>query len=233
MVRYHSLAVTGSPRRGGPRDRVDRRRGGDGHRAHLPPPVGRAVPSRVDLHRIRAQAVRELLPLAPESQPPRAGRLKRPSVPPRRCRKRGAAETARALHVRRIEGEADAEFLFERLFGDRSTLSGWTPPSTPPSSGSAPTSAPPWASAASRSNTTSESGLLTRHDAGESTTNESIFQALEREMRPSRRTRHESRPVASRAGSWDIWATSARPTAARRTRTARTCPTRCRCSQTA
>ena len=45
----------------GPRDRLDERGGGDGHRTPQPPDVGRAVPSRVDRHRAWPQAVRELL----------------------------------------------------------------------------------------------------------------------------------------------------------------------------
>ena len=56
--------------------------------------------------------------LARERRPERAGRrLNRPSVPPRRCRRRSAQDSPISLHVRTIEGEAETERLFEALFG--------------------------------------------------------------------------------------------------------------------
>ena len=55
--------------------------------------------------------------LARERRAPRGRRLNLPSVPPRRCRKRGAAETSVRLLARTIEGEPSTELLFERLFG--------------------------------------------------------------------------------------------------------------------
>ncbi|MGA7705020.1 MAG: aminodeoxychorismate synthase component I [Solirubrobacteraceae bacterium] len=57
--------------------------------------------------------------LARRHRPQRTGRrLNRPSVPPRRCRKRSAEESPVSLHVRTIQGEAETETLFEALFGD-------------------------------------------------------------------------------------------------------------------
>jgi para-aminobenzoate synthetase len=57
--------------------------------------------------------------LARRHQPERAGRrLNRPSVPPRRCRRRSAEESPVSLHVRTIEGEAETEYLFDALFGE-------------------------------------------------------------------------------------------------------------------
>jgi para-aminobenzoate synthetase len=56
--------------------------------------------------------------LAQERRPPRAGRLNRPSVPPRRCRRRGADESGVRLLSRTLDGEPQGEQLFERLFGD-------------------------------------------------------------------------------------------------------------------
>ncbi len=57
--------------------------------------------------------------LAQERRPPRrAGRLNRPSVPPRSCRRRGAEESSVRLLSRTLEGEPRGELLFERLFGD-------------------------------------------------------------------------------------------------------------------
>ncbi len=55
--------------------------------------------------------------LAQERKPKRARRLNRPSVPPRRCRRRSAADSDVHLLTRTIEGEPQAELLFERLFG--------------------------------------------------------------------------------------------------------------------
>jgi para-aminobenzoate synthetase len=56
--------------------------------------------------------------LARERRPLRAGRLNRPSVPPRRCRKRSAEDPRATLKTRTIEGEPPAEPLFERLFSE-------------------------------------------------------------------------------------------------------------------
>ena len=56
--------------------------------------------------------------LARRRQPERGGRrLNRPSVPPRRCRRRSAEKSPVSLHIRTIEGEADTEHLFDALFG--------------------------------------------------------------------------------------------------------------------
>ena len=56
--------------------------------------------------------------LARLRQPERGGRrLNRPSVPPRRCRRRSAEKSPVTLHMRTIEGEADTEYLFDALFG--------------------------------------------------------------------------------------------------------------------
>ncbi len=55
--------------------------------------------------------------LAQERKPKRARRLNRPSVPPRRCRRRSAADSDVRLLARTIEGEPQTELLFERLFG--------------------------------------------------------------------------------------------------------------------
>ncbi len=55
--------------------------------------------------------------LAQERKPKRARRLNRPSVPPRRCKRRSAADSDVRLLSRTIEGEPQAELLFERLFG--------------------------------------------------------------------------------------------------------------------
>jgi para-aminobenzoate synthetase len=55
--------------------------------------------------------------LAQERKPQRARRLNRPSVPPRRCKRRSAADSDVRLLSRTLQGEPDAERLFEKLFG--------------------------------------------------------------------------------------------------------------------
>jgi para-aminobenzoate synthetase len=55
--------------------------------------------------------------LAHERRVPRGRRLNRPSVPPRRCRRRSPEDSQMSLTARTIEGEAPTEPLFERLFG--------------------------------------------------------------------------------------------------------------------
>jgi para-aminobenzoate synthetase len=56
--------------------------------------------------------------LAQERKTSRGRRLNRPSVPPRRCRKRSAEDSQTTLQVRTIEGEPETERLFELLFGE-------------------------------------------------------------------------------------------------------------------
>jgi para-aminobenzoate synthetase len=121
--------------------------------------------------------------LAQRRRPPRAGRLNRPSVPPRRCRRRGAEASPVRLLTRTLDGEPQGELLFERLFGEEPYAF--------------------WLDSADTSTKLGESsylgsslgpnrlvleydvtdGILTRHDAdGTSTGGGSIFQALEREL---------------------------------------------------
>ncbi len=121
--------------------------------------------------------------LARERRPPRAGRLNRPSVPPRRCKRRGAGESRVRLHARTIEGEPKAELLFESLFGDERYAF--------------------WLDSADTSSKLGESsylgaslgpnrlvleydvtdGLIARHDArGMFTENDTIFEVLDREL---------------------------------------------------
>ena len=77
-------------------DRLDRGRRADGRRPSRPPPVGRPVPPRVDLHRVRAEAARELPrpdPERPSQRPAPARRAMR--RPPRHGPGRPAADRAR------------------------------------------------------------------------------------------------------------------------------------------
>jgi para-aminobenzoate synthetase len=121
--------------------------------------------------------------LAQERRPPRAGRLNRPSVPPRRCRRRGADESSVRLLSRTLEGEPCGEQLFERLFGaERHAF--WLD--------SADTSTKLGQSSYLGSSIGPnrvvfeydvEQGIVTRHDAGGTfKENGSIFQVLDREL---------------------------------------------------
>jgi para-aminobenzoate synthetase len=55
--------------------------------------------------------------LAAERRPPRRRGLNRPSMPPRRVRKRGDGDSRTSLKVLTVEGEPSTELIFERLFG--------------------------------------------------------------------------------------------------------------------
>ena len=105
----------------GPRDRLDRRRGGDGDRASQPPAVGGAVPSRVGRQRARPGGRRELLRARAPAQDP---------APRRRARRRQAAAPVAAAGLRaaadsrvsscacaRSPASRPTEPLFQRLFG--------------------------------------------------------------------------------------------------------------------
>jgi para-aminobenzoate synthetase len=118
VVRYHSLAVTGSL---GEEGRVIAWTG-DGvvmgiEHAERPLWGVQFHPESICTecgHRL----FENFYKLVGERRPPRRGRQRRPSVPPRRCRRRGTADSGVRLLVRTIEGEAPAEELFEELFGD-------------------------------------------------------------------------------------------------------------------
>ncbi len=120
------------PRRAG--DGVDRGGRRDGNRTSPPSPVGGAVPSRVDRHRARPEAGRELLPT--RARPPARARRSGAMPVPSRAPAGGSAASGdwrRAarrwqLNVRTLAGEASTQPLFERLFGQPSTPSGWTAP---------------------------------------------------------------------------------------------------------
>jgi para-aminobenzoate synthetase len=121
--------------------------------------------------------------LAQERKPSRTGRLKRPSVPPRRCRKRGAGESHAQVHVRSFEGEANAELLFERLFGEQDHAFWLDSAEHPTQLGQCSYLGSSLGEHRVVLEYDVESGILTRHDTkGQSTTNESIFQALDHEI---------------------------------------------------
>jgi para-aminobenzoate synthetase len=121
--------------------------------------------------------------LAQERKPKRARRLNRPSVPPRRCKRRSAADSDVHLLARTIEGEPQAELLFERLFG-KEDFAFWLD--------SASTSTKLGQNSYLGSSIGPnrlvfeydvEQGILTRHDAGGVVEeNGSFFQVLDREL---------------------------------------------------
>ncbi len=122
--------------------------------------------------------------LARESARPRGGRrLNRPSVPPRRCRKRSAEESRVHLEVRTIEGEAQTEPLFEALFGHEQQAFWLDSASTATKLGQCSYMGASIGEHRLVLEYDVDSGILTRHDAsGTGQENGSIFQVLEREL---------------------------------------------------
>jgi para-aminobenzoate synthetase len=121
--------------------------------------------------------------LAARHVPRRRARLHRPSVPPRRCRKRVSGEPPMSLRVRSFEGEAPAELLFEALFADAEHafwLDSGGAPSTLAQVSYLGTSSGPDRAVLEYD---VRQGCVTRHDAnGVFEENGSIFQVLDREL---------------------------------------------------
>jgi para-aminobenzoate synthetase len=122
--------------------------------------------------------------LARKHRPERAGRrLNRPSVPPRRCRKRSAEDSQVSLHVRTIEGEAQTEPLFEALFGREQHAFWLDSASTATQLGQRSFMGASLGPKRLILEYDVETGIVTKHNAeGSSRENGSIFQVLEREM---------------------------------------------------
>ena len=209
VVRYHSLAVTGSL---GDQGRViawteDGANEGDG--AHGVPakeadevPVVMAIEGTerplwgVQFHpeSIATEHGRRLFEnfyaLAAEHRPRRIRPLQTPLVPPRRARTRPGTDSGWSLQVRTIAGEPSTELLFERLFGGAEHAF-WLDSADAPS---------PLAQSSYMGGTLGpnrcvlgydvEQGIVTAHRAGENTTgaaettteHASIFSYLDREL---------------------------------------------------
>jgi para-aminobenzoate synthetase len=121
--------------------------------------------------------------LARERARPRGRRLNRPSVPPRRCRRRSAEDSQVRLHVRAIEGEAQTEPLFEALFGGAEHAFWLDSASTATKLGQRSFMGSSMGPNRLLLEYDVDAGIVTRHDAeGTSTENGSIFQVLEREL---------------------------------------------------
>ncbi len=121
--------------------------------------------------------------LAQERKPKRARRLNRPSVPPRRCKRRSAAESDVRLLSRTLEGEPNAERLFEKLFGDEDFAFWLDSASTSTSLGQNSYLGSSMGACRLVLEYDVQQGILTRHDAaGVVKENGSFFQVLDREL---------------------------------------------------
>ena len=117
VVRYHSLAVTGSLGTEG-REIAWTDDGvvmGIEH-AHRPLWGVQFHPESI-CSEYGSKLFENFYELARAHQPPRRPRLNRPSVPPRRYRRRATGDSGVSLKVRVIEREPATELLFEKLFG--------------------------------------------------------------------------------------------------------------------
>ncbi len=121
--------------------------------------------------------------LAQERKPKRARRLNRPSVPPRRCKRRSAGDSDVRLLARAIEGEPQAELLFERLFGKEDFAFWLDSASTSTKLGQSSYLGSSMGPNRLVLEYDVEQGILTRRDAnGVVKENGSFFQVLDREL---------------------------------------------------
>jgi para-aminobenzoate synthetase len=121
--------------------------------------------------------------MAQERKPKRARRLNRPSVPPRRCKRRSAADSDVRLFSRTIEGEPQAELLFERLFGKEDFAFWLDSASTSTKLGQNSYLGSSMGPKRLVLEYDVEHGILTRHDVGGVfKENGSFFQVLDREL---------------------------------------------------
>ncbi|HEV7936508.1 MAG TPA: aminodeoxychorismate synthase component I [Solirubrobacteraceae bacterium] len=121
--------------------------------------------------------------LAQERKPERARRLNRPSVPPRRCRRRSAAESDMRVLSRTLAGEPDAERLFERLFGDEDFAFWLDSASTSTKLGESSFLGSSMGACRLVLEYDVEQGVLTRRDAGGVVEEKgSFFEVLDREL---------------------------------------------------
>jgi para-aminobenzoate synthetase len=121
--------------------------------------------------------------LARERERPHRPRLNRPSVPPRRCRRRSAEDSQVSLHVRTIEGEAQTEPLFEALFGEAEHAFWLDSASTATKLGQRSFMGSSMGDNRLVLEYDVDEGIVTRHDAGGTfKENGSFFQVLEREL---------------------------------------------------
>jgi para-aminobenzoate synthetase len=121
--------------------------------------------------------------LAQRRKAPSGRRLNRPSVPPRRCRKRGAGDSNVHLLMRTIEGSPSTELLFQELFGDCEHAFWLDSASTATELGQSSYLGSSMGPNRLVLEYDVELGLVRRHDAnGDGMENGSIFGVLEREL---------------------------------------------------
>jgi para-aminobenzoate synthetase len=116
VVRYHSLAVTGSL---GDHGRVIAWTGDDvvmGIEHATRPMWGVQFHPESIATEYGHRLFENFYELASRRRPARSHRLNRPTVPPRRCRKRRAGDAGLSLRTRTIDAEVSTEVVFERLF---------------------------------------------------------------------------------------------------------------------
>jgi len=183
VVRYHSLAVTGSLGEEG-REIAWTKDGVVMGIEHASRPMWGVQfhPESISTehgHRL----FENFYSLAKERRPARKGRLNRPSVPPRRCQKRSAEDSPAKLHVREHDGEADTERLFERLFGEQEHAFWLDSAEHPTKLGQCSFLGASLGAHRLVLEYDVDAGVVSSHDAaGTHSANETIFEALEREL---------------------------------------------------
>jgi para-aminobenzoate synthetase len=121
--------------------------------------------------------------LARERRPARGRKLNRPSVPPRRCRRRSADDAQTKLLARTIEGEPSAELLFERLFGACEHAFWLDSANTATKLGECSYLGSSMGPSRALLEYDAQDGIVTRHDVdGTFKENGSIFQVIDREL---------------------------------------------------
>jgi para-aminobenzoate synthetase len=140
--------------------------------------------------------------LARERRPPSKGRLKRPSVPPRRVARRGAGDSGARLHVSEHDGEADGERLFEALFGEQEHAFWLDSAEHPTQLGQRSYLGASLGARRLVLEYDVDASVVTSHDAhGTHTAEETIFHALEREI-AARALPSSLRPPSGLAGGF-------------------------------
>ncbi len=183
VVRYHSLAVTGSLGREG-REIAWTPEGVVMGIEHTSRPLWGVQfhPESICTehgHRL----FENFYALARERRPASKGVLKRPFVPPRRCAKRSPGESPAKLHVREYAGEAECERLFKPLFGEQKHAFWLDSAEHPTKLGQCSYIGASLGEHRLVLEYDVAAGLVTAHDAaGTRRCEETIFQALEREL---------------------------------------------------
>ena len=183
VVRYHSLAVTGSLGSEG-REIAWTRDGVVMAIEHTQRPLwGVQFHPESICTQFGHKLFENFYALAQERKPPSKGVLKRPSLPPRRVQRRSSGKARARLHICEHEGEPDAELLFERLFGDQRHAFWLDSAEHPTQLGQCSYLGASLGERRLVLEYDVDTGVVTRHDAsGAHEASETIFQVLEREI---------------------------------------------------